>query len=108
MAWRFGANARQHSLERVLEQLPAVSGRRGARRELNGANFMNVGVELNQLAENPGNNAAWTSVIGAVAANFNGKLGYAANWDDYSNPTLVNNIWQNPHISYMGVDAYFP
>jgi hypothetical protein len=76
--------------------------------EANGANFMNMGVELNALAENAGNQGKWTSAINAVNDNFSGQIGYAAGWDDFAHGNVISNIWQNPNIDYMGVDAYFP
>ncbi len=75
--------------------------------QANGADAMNIGTELKDLTQNSGNNADWTSVISAVDAEFTGSLGYAANWDNYSNGNLTSTIWDNPAIDYLGIDAYF-
>ena len=75
--------------------------------QANGADAMNVGTELKAIAQNSGNNAKWASVISAVDAQFTGPLGYAANWDNYTNGNLTSTIWDNPAIDYLGIDAYF-
>ena len=46
--------------------------------------------------------AFWRSLIDTVRAHYNGKLTYAANWDNYENVTF----WDQ--LDYIGIDAYFP
>ncbi len=72
-----------------------------------GADAMNVGTELKAMDDDNNNAAHWTSVINAVDNVYQGPLGYAANWDDYRNPNLQANIWENPKIDYIGIDSYF-
>ena len=62
--------------------------------ETNGADSMTVGTELKAITQNSGNNAKWSSVISAVDAEFSGRLGYAANWDNYQNSNLTSTIWE--------------
>jgi hypothetical protein len=75
--------------------------------QANHVDAMNVGTELKALDDNVGHNASWTSTIAAIASNYSGPLGYAANWDDYNNANLKTAIWDNPAISYIGIDSYF-
>ena len=75
--------------------------------EAHGADALNVGTELRAITRNSGNNAKWASVISAVDAVFSGELGYAANWDNYTNGNLTSTIWDNPAIDYLGIDSYF-
>lgn len=73
-----------------------------------GADRMNVGTELKALTGNSGFSDEWNSVINAVAANYTGMIGYAANWDEYKNGNTTSSIWDHPAVDFMGVDAYFP
>lgn len=75
--------------------------------ESNGADSMTVGTELRAITRNSGNNTRWNSVISAVDSEFNGTLGYAANWDNYNHPNVSTAIWQNPAIDFLGIDSYF-
>ncbi|MEO0529483.1 MAG: hypothetical protein AAF266_02785 [Planctomycetota bacterium] len=75
--------------------------------EANGADAMNVGTELRAIVRNSGNRDRWTSVIDAVDGVFTGDLGYAANWDNYTNNNLRSAIWDHPAIDYVGIDSYF-
>lgn len=69
---------------------------------------LNVGTELRAIVRNSGNNPNWNSLIDAVDATYSGKLGYAANWDNFKNTNLTNTIWAHPAIDYIGIDSYFP
>jgi len=71
-----------------------------------GADRMTVGSELKGLTASHQDH--WTDVLEAVAAVFPGSLGYAANWDEYTNVNLTEAIWENPHIDFIGVDLYPP
>lgn len=44
----------------------------------------------------------WQSLIGKIKGTYNGKLTYAANWDEYQQTPF----W--PQLDYIGIDAYFP
>ena len=44
----------------------------------------------------------WRGLIKAIRKIYNGKITYAANWDNYSNIKF----WEE--LDYIGVDAYFP
>ena len=46
-------------------------------------------------------------MINSVNAQFNGTIGYAANWDNYNNANVTNTIWEHPAIDYIGIDSYF-
>jgi hypothetical protein len=76
--------------------------------QANGANAMNVGTEMRGIANNSANSSQWNSVINSVNANFSGRIGYAANWDDFKDANLTSAIWEHPAVDYLGVDAYFP
>ena len=67
---------------------------------------MTVGSELKSLTADPTHNDAWRAVIEAVATDFPGQLGYAANWDEYANANVASILWDNPHIDFLGVDLY--
>lgn len=71
-----------------------------------GADRMTIGSELKGLTA--GHAAHWNSVLEAVAAVFPGSLGYAANWDEYTNANLTDVIWESPHIDFLGIDLYPP
>ncbi|TWT47537.1 glycoside hydrolase family 113 [Botrimarina hoheduenensis] len=75
--------------------------------QANGADAMNVGTELRAITRNPGNNAKWTTAISAVDLTFSGQIGYAANWDNFTNSNVAATIWNHPAIDYLGIDAYF-
>jgi hypothetical protein len=49
----------------------------------------------------------WETVIDSVASIYDGPIGYAANWDNFSSSRVTNNIWSHPEISYIGIDSYF-
>ncbi|MCX8015479.1 MAG: glycoside hydrolase TIM-barrel-like domain-containing protein, partial [candidate division WOR-3 bacterium] len=57
-----------------------------------------IGTELRKLS----NRAEWKSLIDTVKKVYNGKLTYAANWDEY--PRV--NFWQD--LDFIGINAYFP
>jgi len=75
--------------------------------QASGADSMTVGTELRGLVQNSGNNANWSSVISNIDSRFSGRLGYAANWDNYNHPNADNAIWSNSKIDFIGIDAYF-
>lgn len=74
--------------------------------EAGDADAMTVGTELRALTFNGGNVPKWASAIAAVDGQFTGELGYAANWDEYTNANTTA-IWDNPAIDFLGIDAYF-
>jgi hypothetical protein len=76
--------------------------------QANGADFLTVGTELKAITQNSGHNNDWNNVINAVDVVFDGQLGYAANWDEYSNDNLTATIWEDPVIDFIGIDAYYP
>jgi len=66
-----------------------------------------VGTEFrsSQVYENE-----WRQVINNVRSHFTGNLTYAANWDSFSNYSVLSShavkFWDA--LDYVGVDAYFP
>jgi len=66
-----------------------------------------VGTELRSSQTHE---SEWRNVINNVRNHFNGNLTYAANWDSFSNysvlPNLAVGFWDA--LDYIGVDAYFP
>ena len=68
---------------------------------------MTIGTELKAMDDDANNASHWSSVINAVSGVYQGPLGYSANWDDYRNTSLTSSIWQNPKISFIGIDSYF-
>ncbi|HEX4414774.1 MAG TPA: hypothetical protein VH107_14160 [Lacipirellulaceae bacterium] len=68
---------------------------------------MTIGTELKAMNDDANNASHWSSVIDAVSGTYHGPLGYSANWDDYRNTNLTSAIWQNPKISFIGIDSYF-
>lgn len=68
---------------------------------------LTIGTELRALVRDSANNPHITSLISQVDAVYDGKLGYAANWDNYNHGNVTAVIWENPAIDFMGVDAYF-
>ena len=75
--------------------------------QANGADRMTIGTELKAIVNKSAHNAAVTGVITAADAAFTGPLGYAANWDNYTDPNLTATVWENPKIDFVGIDAYF-
>jgi len=59
-----------------------------------------IGTEFKQSSKN--RSAYWEGLIEDVRTSYNGKLTYAANWDEYDQITF----WDQ--LDYVGVDAYFP
>jgi hypothetical protein len=68
---------------------------------------MTVGTELKAIDGTSGHNAKFQAAIEAVDAAYQGPLGYAANWDDYTNSNLRTAIWEYPKIDFIGIDSYF-
>ncbi len=68
---------------------------------------MTVGTEYKALDGNSAHNGSWNTLISAVNGVYSGPLGYAANWDDYSNNNVKTAIWDNPAIDFIGIDSYF-
>ena len=63
-----------------------------------GVEILCVGTELKSLSSRKD----WIEIINSIKEIYNGKLTYAANWDEY--PSV--NCW---HIlDFVGIDAYFP
>ncbi|MGB5929956.1 MAG: hypothetical protein WBH03_17375, partial [Cyclobacteriaceae bacterium] len=59
-----------------------------------------IGTEMRQVVNTrPG---FFPALIDSIKTVYDGRLTYAANWDNYRNVTF----WQ--HLDYIGVDAYFP
>jgi len=59
-----------------------------------------IGTEIRQSTKN--RTAYWMKLIEETRNNYNGKITYAANWDEYTSITFWNKL------DYIGVDAYFP
>jgi hypothetical protein len=59
-----------------------------------------IGTELEQFVVN--RPEYWTKLILQIKEVYQGKLTYAANWDEYKKV----HFWKN--LDYIGVDAYFP
>ncbi len=59
-----------------------------------------IGTELKLVVQN--HPAFWNSLIDSIKTFYDGKLIYAANWDDYK---LVP-FWNK--LDYIGIDGYFP
>lgn len=59
-----------------------------------------IGTEFKQSAI--GRPQYWEELIAKIKKIYNGKLTYAANWDEYKHITF----WDQ--LDYIGVDAYFP
>jgi hypothetical protein len=75
--------------------------------EAHGVEAMTVGTELNGMANSAANASHWNDVINAVAAVYHGQIGYASNWDSYSNAVATASIWENPNVDFIGTDSYF-
>lgn len=59
-----------------------------------------VGTEIRNVAKN--RPQFWCQLILKLRENFNGKLTYAANWDNYKSI----DFWDE--LDYIGIDSYFP
>lgn len=59
-----------------------------------------IGTELEKFVMN--RPEYWKNLIVEIRKVYNGKLTYAANWDEYKRITFWNDL------DYIGVDAYFP
>ena len=59
-----------------------------------------IGTELEQFVKN--RPEYWKGLIKKIKTTYNGKLTYAANWDEYPRTTF----WED--LDYIGIDAYFP
>jgi ppGpp synthetase/RelA/SpoT-type nucleotidyltranferase len=59
-----------------------------------------IGTELEQFVSN--RPIFWKNLIGKIRKVYEGKLTYAANWDEYPRTTF----WEE--IDFIGIDAYFP
>jgi ppGpp synthetase/RelA/SpoT-type nucleotidyltranferase len=64
------------------------------------AELLCIGTELEQFVKH--RPEYWKSVIRKIRKVYNGKLTYAANWDEYPRTTF----WED--LDYIGIDAYFP
>ena len=69
------------------------------------ADFLNadifcIGVELEQFVKN--RPEYWIKLIAQIRKVYQGKLTYAANWDEYTRTPF----WKQ--LDYIGIDAYFP
>lgn len=64
------------------------------------AELLCIGTELEQFVKH--RPAYWKTLIQKIRKVYNGKLTYAANWDEYSRTTF----WED--LDYIGIDAYFP
>ncbi|KJJ84380.1 conserved hypothetical protein, secreted [Candidatus Omnitrophus magneticus] len=61
--------------------------------------IFSVGTELSFTTQRSDH---WKNIIASVKKVYNGKLIYAANWDEYRQIQF----WEN--LDYVGIDAYFP
>ena len=59
-----------------------------------------IGTELEQFIVN--RPTFWSELISEIKKTYQGKLTYAANWDEYKRVPFWN------ELDYIGVDAYFP
>ncbi len=59
-----------------------------------------IGTELEKFIEN--RPTYWSALIKKIKSVYNGKLTYAANWDEYKRTPF----WSE--LDYIGIDAYFP
>ncbi len=59
-----------------------------------------MGTELELFVKN--RPQYWLSLIEKVRAIYNGKITYAANWDEYTKTSFWN------ELDYVGIDGYFP
>ncbi|MBT8306268.1 MAG: glycoside hydrolase TIM-barrel-like domain-containing protein [Maribacter sp.] len=59
-----------------------------------------IGTELEQFVKN--RPIFWKNIIKKIRTVYNGKLTYAANWDEYPRTTF----WED--LDFIGIDAYFP
>ena len=59
-----------------------------------------IGTELKLVVQN--RPTLFTNLIDTIRTFYNGKLIYAANWDDYKNLSF----WSK--LDYIGIDGYFP
>jgi ppGpp synthetase/RelA/SpoT-type nucleotidyltranferase len=59
-----------------------------------------IGTELDRFVQM--RQAFWNSLIPKIRQVYDGKLTYAANWDEFSR------VYFWPLLDYIGVDAYFP
>lgn len=64
------------------------------------AELLCIGTELEQFVKH--RPEYWKNVIQKIRKIYNGKLTYAANWDEYPRTTF----WED--LDYIGIDAYFP
>ena len=64
------------------------------------AELLCIGTELEQFVKH--RPEYWKRVIQKIRKIYNGKLTYAANWDEYPRTTF----WED--LDYIGIDAYFP
>ncbi|MDZ4784188.1 MAG: hypothetical protein SGJ19_28405 [Planctomycetia bacterium] len=76
--------------------------------EDNEADRLLVGTELRAITRNVAHKQAWGETISAAAEHFTGKIGYAANHDEYDGSSITSSIWEHPDIDFIGVDAYHP
>ncbi len=73
--------------------------------EIDGIDRLTVASELNEMVSDPNNNAYFDSLIEDVAANFEGQVGFTANFDIYQSDAF-RRIWANPNLDFLGVSAY--
>lgn len=59
-----------------------------------------IGTELKLVVQN--RPAFWNKLVDSIKTFYNGKLIYAANWDDYQEVPF----WSK--LDYIGIDGYFP
>lgn len=64
------------------------------------ADLFCIGTELEQFVQN--RPQFWQQLIGKIKKVYQGKLTYAANWDEYKKLTF----WSE--LDFIGIDAYFP
>lgn len=64
------------------------------------ADLFCIGTELEQFVK--ARPEYWKKLIQKIRKVYNGKLTYAANWDEYPKVTF----WED--VDYIGIDAYFP
>ena len=71
-----------------------------------GADKFNIGSEMTALDTNTANAASWNNVITAARTQFQGKLGYTAQYWTFDSAATTSMIWQNSNIDYASLSAY--
>ena len=71
------------------------------------ADRLNIGSELVAFVNNPDNHQYLNDLIDDLDSQFDGQLGYVANWSNFDSAHLATAVWEHEAIDYLGVSAYF-